>query len=283
MKPWRPKKKKQAEAEQAPGAAPAPEPRGLFEPTGLTGRQRKPTVALKRVNIRRVHAAMVIPVVGMVLLVLVPLLWSTSDPVRVGVGKHQVLLDREGAPVELALPDGSGQTRQISIGEAIYNPALRLDDRREASRQLGLQRDGESLEALLRASRDDDPEARRLAIYGLVRRLDDLRVQTALAELLREDDVRIARTAASALGTVERGGYLLMDRLQEPDEQGLIHAACLRGLNYTGTPDLIPLLMPFVEANQDQRAKVAAQTIWMICKRTSTPVPDGLPPRVNRR
>ena len=58
---------------------------------------------------------------------------------------------------------------------------------------------------------------------------------------------------------------------------GNVHAACLRALHYSGTPDLVPLLMPFVQ-EPGPRAEAAKHTVWMICKRSGAPLPPDLPP-----
>ena len=279
MKPWRPKQK--PAAEQPPEDDDAPSG-GFFDARGLTGRltRHQGTQSLKRVRINFVHnVALIPPLVGVGVLLLLPFILASSpqpDP-PVGSGRNQVLLGKDGTPIELAVPEGQpGETRQVSLGEALYHTGLPLADRRQAARELGSQPQQESLDALLRAARDDDAEARRLSCYGLVRRLDSPEAQAALARLLVDDEPKVAMATAAALGTVERGGYLLFDRLQQPDELGNVHAACLRALHYVGTPDLIPRLLDFVD-DPGPRSEAATHTVWMISKRAGLPLPPDIP------
>ena len=110
MKPWRPKKKTSAEEpREEDDDAPA---RGFFDATGLTGRftRHQGTQSLKRVRIRFIHnVALIPPLVGVGVLILLPFILTSSAAPEppVGSGRNQVLLGRDGTPVELASRCGS--------------------------------------------------------------------------------------------------------------------------------------------------------------------------------
>jgi len=269
MRPWRPKKQPLKPAAGSPPAPAAAERGGV-----------------RTMRIRFVQFALLPPAVGVGILLVVPfLLASSGGPAggpsgglpggRPGAGPGSAGVDLPDAPRAAPSPFAR-ESRRLLDGDVPWQ------DRVSVAQALGRQYEPAALDALVQASVSRAADTRRIAAYGLVRHLPNPRAQSALAALLDDPDPDVGRTAASAIGTVEHGTYLLLDRLRQPDPGERVHLACLRALPYAGTPDLLPQLMRFVRAGGEV-GQAAADTVWTICKRTRTPLPEGLPTPPGRR
>jgi len=268
--------------QEPPQPAPAEDAgAGVGSRSGLygAGQDRPKSLEYRTMRIRTVQLALVPVVVGVMLLVVVPAivvdLTPRHDP---SDGAHRDGDDPTRIdPEAWRLQQEQQQGEQRSNQGVLLSSSESLQARIEAARALARSADPErGMKALLQGAQSHDPETRRAAAMGLIRRLGDSRAEDALWKLLDDADTSVARHTATALGAVERSDGLLVARLDSPDPEGEVHLACLRALPYTGRPQVLPSLMRFVN-EPGKTGDAAKATVWKICQRTRTALPPEFP------